>query len=161
MPRDDGEPNLVPSVLDRLIDHDPRVSTEPEARQAASLAGLKAAVRRDLEWLLNTKRLLVTIPAGSSQARDSVLTYGLPDFTHASFGLLNDQGELRRVIQEAVTRFEPRLSSVTVTLLESTSNDRSVRFRIDGVLNVEPAPEAVTFDSVLQMPTHAIAVQDA
>ena len=161
MPRHDGEPNLVPSLLDRLIDDEPRISSEPEAKRSATLAQLKASVRRDLEWLLNTKRLLVAIPALSTEIGDSVLAYGLPDFTHASFGLLDDQRELRRVIEEAVLRFEPRLTQVRVTLLEGNPNDRHLRFRIDAMLDIEPTPEVVTFDSVLQMPARSIVVQDS
>ena len=39
------------------------------------------------------------------------------------------------------------------------SNDRALRFRIEALLRVEPAPEPVTFDAVLQLNTQKYVVQ--
>jgi len=160
MARPDSEYELLPSVLDRLLDEDPRVKTEPQSGRSTTLARLKGSVKRDLEWLLNTKRMVLDIPPQLPHLRNSVLAYGLPDFTHTSLGTNDDQRELRRTIEDTVRRFEPRLLDVAVTLLDGPTHERSVRFRIDGVLDVDPTPEAVTFDSVLQLPTHTIVVQD-
>ena len=45
------------SVLDRLTDNDPKSPTvEAPLSRAESVRALKAGVRRDLEWLLNTRR---------------------------------------------------------------------------------------------------------
>ncbi len=161
MARPGPEQDLVASVLDRLIDREPRTTTEPEPRRSTGLAQLKEAVKRDLEWLLNTRRLIVEPPDDTPQLGNSLLTYGLPDFTHANLGLLENKGELRRIIEEAIARFEPRLSHVAVTMLEGSPTDRSLRFRIDAVLDVEPSPEAISFDSRLQIPTNAIVVKEA
>lgn len=161
MARPGPKQELVASVLDRLIDQEPRTSAEPEPQRSMGVAQLKAAVKRDLEWLLNARRLLVDPPGDAPLLRDSLLTFGLPDFTHANLGILENQGELRRIIEEAIARFEPRLSRVAVTMLEGSPTDRSLRFRIDAVLDIEPAPEAITFDSLLQVPTNAIIVKEA
>jgi len=160
MPRPDSELDLVPSVLDRLLDDEPRTTTEPESGRSTTLGRLKGAVRRDLEWLLNTKRTPLKLPADLPLVRDSVLTFGLPDFSHATLGSTDDRRELKRLLEEAVRRFEPRLLDVSVTLMDGDQHERGLRFRIDGVLDVEPTPEAVSFDSVLSMPTYSIVVQD-
>ena len=55
MSRFDREVRVTPSVLDRLIDLEPRQSQEPPIVLSTSVADLKQAVRRDLEWLLNTR----------------------------------------------------------------------------------------------------------
>jgi type VI secretion system protein ImpF len=55
MSRYDNEIRVTQSVLDRLIDLEPRLSSEPPKSNATSLADLKQSVRRDLEWLLNTR----------------------------------------------------------------------------------------------------------
>src|ERR1022692_61546 len=50
------------SVLDRLIDKDPKVSMEVPLTRAQSLRELKIAIKRDLEWLLNTRRTIDPAP---------------------------------------------------------------------------------------------------
>jgi len=145
MARSELEYEMLPSVLDRMLDDEPRVKTEAASGRSTTLSRLKASVKRDLEWLLNTKRMILDLPPDLPHPRNSVLNYGLPDFTHTSLGTIDDQRELRRTIEDAVRRFEPRLLDVVVTLLDGPAHERSVRFRIDAVLDVDPTPEAVTF----------------
>src|SRR5689334_20282298 len=98
MARVDEDRGLLPSVLDRLIDREPAVSTEPQARRSGRLADLKDAVRRDLQWLLNSRRTIVEIPPGLRELPNSLLAYGLPDFTHASLTTSDDRRSLLRLI---------------------------------------------------------------
>ena len=72
---------LRPSVLDRLLE--PKGPAHPEI----GLRELKLAVARDLEWLLNTKSVLrkASDIEQLPEARDSILTYGIPDFSTASW----------------------------------------------------------------------------
>jgi type VI secretion system protein ImpF len=58
MARYDNEIRITPSVLDRLIDEEPSVSTEPANTRQKSLRQLKQSVRRDLEWLLNSRQIV-------------------------------------------------------------------------------------------------------
>jgi type VI secretion system protein ImpF len=151
---------LLPSVLDRLLDNAPGTSSEAVGDRGWSVAQAKAAVKRDLEWLLNSRRVVATLPPGPGHLGRSALTYGLPDL--AAFGLANpaDQARLRRAIEETVERFEPRLTRVAVVLETGRDLERSVRFRIDAMLRVEPEPEPVSFDSVLQLDTQAFVIRD-
>jgi type VI secretion system protein ImpF len=158
MPRPDSDQPLLPSVLDRLIDLEPKVSSEPPAARSRVLAQIKAAVRRDLEWLLNTK-LVADVPTALPHLRRSVLAFGLPDFTHSSLSNGHDRARLRRAVEATIRHFEPRLSGVAVTLVEGGPFDRALRFRIDALLQVDPAPEPVTFDSLLQLHTKAFVVR--
>jgi len=160
MPRPGSAQKLLASVLDRLIDEEPKVSSEPAAEPIRSLAQVKAAVRRDLEWLLNTKQAIAGLPPDLRHLDRSVMTYGLPDFTHAGLTNPQDQGRLRRALEAAIGRFEPRLSQVRVRMEEGREFDRSLRFRIDALLRVEPEPEPVSFDSVLQLHNKAFLVRE-
>ena len=55
---------------------------------------------------------------------------------------------LARLIQSAIDMFEPRLGDVTVELRDGSSTLlRDVHFVIDGILNLDPMPERVTFDT--------------
>ena len=153
------EYSLRPSVLDRLIDFDPKVSTEPQSARTPLPAQIKESVKRDLEWLLNSKQCLADWPEDLRHLNGSVLTYGMPDFSSSTLSNTAHQDRLRRSVEESIARFEPRLARVSVTIVEGREFDRSLRFRIDAMLRVDPAPEPVTFDSVLQLSTRAFVVQ--
>jgi type VI secretion system protein ImpF len=158
MARIEATSELVPSVLDRLIDEAPSAPSEAASARSIRVGELKQTVRRDLEWLLNTRRTL-EIPPGLPHLEKSLATYGLPDITSASLSNPHDRARLRRSVEETIARFEPRLSQVRVVLDESRERERAVRFRIDAVLNVEPNPEPVAFDSVLQLHNKAFSVE--
>ncbi len=159
MARPAAHQKLVISILDRMIDQEPGGLPSSQAESSRELALIKASVKRDLEWLLNSKQPLLDPPADLRHIRRSLLTFGLPDFTASSLSSTKDQDALRRAIEEAVRRFEPRLADVTVRLEAGREFDRSLRFRIDGMLQVDPEPEPVTFDSVLQLNTRDFVVQ--
>lgn len=158
MPRPAADLPLTPSVLDRLIDAEPRNASEAPAARPRLLAQIKAAVTRDLEWLLNSK-VAEAPPEDAPHLRRSLLAYGLPDFTHASLVSGADRARLRSAVEAAIRHFEPRLTGVSVTLVEGQQSERALRFRIDGMLRVDPAPEPVSFDSVLQLQNKAFRVR--
>jgi type VI secretion system protein ImpF len=115
---------------------------------------LKNAVRRDLEWLLNTRRIAVEPDESLKEVTNSVYLYGLPDFTAFSVANSKDQVKLLRVLQGALKLFEPRLANPRVIPMESNEvGSRRLRFRIEGLLLMDPAPEHVSFDTVLELTT--------
>ena len=175
-----------PSVLDRLIDEDPKNkhserttgalpalpagrpgasgpaartaddadARSPSARRIAANARqesvrlFKAALRRDLEWLLNTRRVITPVPDECEELARSVFTYGLPDITSMSKDSRESFERLARLIQSAIETFEPRLGDVTVRPRDGDSKLlRDVHFVIDGILKLDPMPERVTFDT--------------
>ena len=151
MSRFDNEIRITPSVLDRLLDDRPGETREAPANRQTSLRLLKAAVKRDLEWLLNTRSNPDAPVEGLEEVRKSLAVYGLPDFTTASVKNPHDRDRLRTAVEDAVRNFEPRLEGVEVTLEGESETERAIRFRIDGRLRVDPAPEPVTFDTTLQL----------
>ena len=155
-----GTRNIVPSLLDRLIDDNPDVAQEPLGNRFQDVGAFRAMLARDLESLLNTRReLLYDLGAEFGEVNRSLLVYGLPDFT--AFNLLDvaDLTRLRRAIESAIANFEPRLQRVRVAMEPPTQNDRAVHFRIEALLRVEPAPEPVTFDTILQLGTREYVVK--
>lgn len=151
--RADVERPVQRSLLDRLTDEEPYVAAERLPTREASVAALKVAVRRDLEWLLNTRRDLLTLPAELGEARRSMLRYGLPDLS----SLPREGGDtgvrLARVVEEALALFEPRLAQVRVTAAvdPGVAWRAELRFTIEGLLRLDPAPERVVFDTVLEV----------
>jgi type VI secretion system protein ImpF len=154
MARQESDVIVTQSVLDRLIDEDRNLVTDPPITRAESVRRLRASVRRDLEWLLNTRR--TPFPAGKDMTHlyHSLYNYGLPDFSTVSLGSFADRTRLLRSIEEAVAIFEPRLSDPKVNLVDSaglSAATRMIRFQIDAYLKMDPAPEHVSFDTVLEL----------
>jgi type VI secretion system protein ImpF len=160
MARIDSDVNIVPSILDRLLDDEPEISTEPASTRIKNLRSLERSVARDLEALLNSRQeSLQELPSEFKEVSRSLLTYGLPDFTSFSLLTQEDRLRIRRSVEDAINRFEPRLLRVRVALEAPREHDRGLRFRIDAFLRVDPSPEPVTFDAVLQMNTQQYVIQ--
>ena len=73
----------------------------PPSRRCSEPCGSRDRRSRssdDLEWLLNSKQTVVEIPTDLKHLRGSLLTFGLPDFTHASLARAEDQRALQRNI---------------------------------------------------------------
>lgn len=150
-PRYRGDGPITLSVLDRLIDEEPRSTRELPFTRSQSLARLKVAVCRDLEWLFNSRQPLES-PELSKLMRNSVYSYGLPDITSLSVTSVKDRKRLSEALEDAVKAFEPRILNPKV-LLTSTEEGKlqQLRFTIEGLLRVDPSPEPVSFDTVLDM----------
>ena len=149
MPRTDNEIRVTPSLLDRLLDLEPRETREAPKSRSTSLQELRQSVRRDMEWLLNSRCFLDA--DGLEEAPRSVAFYGLPDFTGVSANSLLEQTHLINCIETAIRNFEPRFLDVKVMLEPPNNFDRQLRFRIEARLDVDPVPEPIAFDSVLQL----------
>jgi type VI secretion system protein ImpF len=160
MARINNDVNIVPSILDRLIDDEPHVSRELPSSRIKDLRALEQSVGRDLEALLNSRQeTLKELPGELKEVNRSLLTYGLPDFTSFSLLTQDDRHRIRRAVEDAINTFEPRLLRVRVALEAPREHDRGLRFRIDAFLRVDPSPEPVTFDAVLQMNTQQYVIQ--
>jgi type VI secretion system protein ImpF len=152
---------LVASVFDRLLDDEPDNSRETAASRRQILRELKQSVSRDLENLLNTRQRWGEWPEPLVELEQSLVNYGIPDFTGVNMSVPSERERLRGIIQRVIERFEPRFQSVKVKLLENSEQfDRTLRFRIDGLLNVDPSPEPVVFDSQLEPTTSTFEVKD-
>lgn len=151
MARAAAESPVTLSVLDRLIDLDPRNQSEVPLTRAQSLRRLKAALKRDLEWLLNTRRTIQEAPESSPGLEHSLYNYGLPDFTTLNLRSTRDQHRITKMLESAVSTFEPRIGGVRITMEPVPDNARLLRFIIEGLLRIDPAPERISFDTMLEL----------
>ncbi len=153
MARWEPEQSVSQSVLERLIDSDPKnQSPEMPQTRAQSVRQLKASVRRDLEWLLNTCR--TPEPAGPEyeDVATSLYNYGLPDLSSLNWQSTRDRQRLCRMLEDALANFDPRLRHAKVIPMEALAGTQHVvRFQIEGMLDMDPAPEHISFDTVLQL----------
>ena len=125
---------------------------EAAAQRLESVRRFKQAVRRDLEWLLNTRRIAVEPDSGLKELHQSLYMFGIPDLSSFSLSNPKDRTRLLRILQNALKVFEPRLSRVKVVPIEIPETGRStMNFRIEGLLMMDPSPESVSFDTVLRL----------
>jgi type VI secretion system protein ImpF len=147
-------------LLDRLIDDAPDQERDPTLSAADSMVALRVSVRRDLEALLNARRRWRSVPPRMPQLATSPLSYGIPDFSSGAFNDARRREELRVEIEDTIRRFEPRFLSVRVQLVDTKERlETTLRLRIEAVMHAEPAPETVTFDTLVDPTTDDITVR--
>ena len=150
MARTPGDITVTLSVLDRLIDNEPKAQTEAPLTRSQSVRLLKAAVQRDLEWLLNTRRIFQEPDESLKEVNRSLYTYGLPDFSQYTMASVVDKAKLLKQLVATVKQFEPRLGNVRIVPVETTETGiQQFRLRIEAMLLMDPAPEPVSFDTVI------------
>lgn len=143
---------VQPSLLDRLTDYEPRnPSSEGRVGYLESVRQFKVGLQRDLEWLLNTRRIPVTAPEEFEELAQSVYHYGLPDLTSMSRDSHEARDRLLRRVEDLISMFEPRLDNVSISIveMEGEQHRRELRFHVEGTLLMDPTPEQVIFDTVL------------
>lgn len=140
------EPLVTQSILDRLT-----AAEEWPTTRSQSVRFFREAVKRDLEWLMNTRQPPMPELSAYPAARASVINYGLPDITALGLSSAADHRQLRLAIEACLRNFEPRLSNIRVSVEGSDKTDRRLRFHIEGMMNLDPAPEEIAFDTVLEL----------
>jgi type VI secretion system protein ImpF len=156
MSRLDPKNRLVPSLLDRLIDPDADTSA---LQRGYSVEQMLAAVRRDLEELLNSHQTNQDIPPQWDQLRHCLLTYGIPDLASVSLNGPSEKDKVAGLLEEVVARNEPRLRDVRVQVTSTAQDDpRNLTFSIDARLSVDPSPD-VAFVTVVDLMTGKTSIQ--
>jgi type VI secretion system protein ImpF len=172
VPMPDGDlDGLRPSILDRLVGGDTGSAAIREVR--VSMAEIKSSVRRDIEWLLNSRQFLSRELEGFPEAKRSVLSYGLPDLSVYSPARLADNERICQLITELLETFEPRFmkredalragrSPVRVTRVDAPRDHRATSvFRIAATLYIEPLAEEVVFDTKVEFDSGSVEVNEA
>lgn len=144
---------LEPSLLEKLFDEAPKSMTTGLA-SAVSLEQFKESVARDLEGLLNTRSAFGEVALEAfPECRQSLMTYGLDDFSALSLANGYDRARICQSLERAIGRHEKRLRNVQVMLENGQQPGGGLHFCIHAVLNVEEAREPVSFDALLQPST--------
>jgi len=153
---------LQPCLLDRLLDDEPKRKSESRREKVISIKRFREGIKRDIEWLLNTSSRFYDLEDEFSQVRNSVLNYGIRDFTGLSSENLSLK-EMENVIRNALLVYEPRLieEELTVKGVASSSILRKVSalsFEIFGKIWAEPLPQDFMFRTDVSLDTGAISI---
>ena len=162
MAKVDADLPLLPSLLDRLIDEEPAASREPPKSRSQLPARAEAEhPPRPGEPAEHAATLPVV---GGELRRVDGVAGELRDSRPGANGL--ELGRGARSFAGSSRRRSggsSRGSPVSASRCSTTPEplDRTLRFRINGLLRAEPAPEPVTFDSALQPATGNVEVKGA
>ncbi len=152
MARTEIERTVLPSLLDRLTDLEPRTPDDPPVTRAESVRRYRDAVMRDVEWLLNTRAPSAPIPAELTGVRESSYAYGLPDTTGLAGGTSEGRALLLASVEATIAAFEPRLEGLRLELVGGDDlRNPQVHFTLAAQLRMDPSPEQVLFDTVLDL----------
>ncbi len=93
-------------------------------------------------------------PAAGTWVGQSIYKHGQLYATSLSLNSPRDKNRLLRTIEQTLADFEPRLADVRVRAVDDGSGaPRVLRFQIEGLLKMDPAPEQIFFDTLLQLST--------
>lgn len=146
-------------LLDRLIDADPSEESDRPLSAAAAMDAVRRSICNDLEELLNTRRRWHSWDPQLAELDRSLVGFGLPDFASGAFNDPRRREELRVLVENCIRRFEPRIVSLKVSLVEATDKlSGTLRLRIDALLHSDPAPEPISFNTVVDLTTKNVTV---
>lgn len=152
------EKRLLAPVLDRLLESS---SDQEVTRPHQVLRQLREGVRRDLEFLFNSRFRCISPPVEHENLEISNINFGLPDLSTINFSSAESRKKFCRELERKITDFEPRIRSVKVTTQKNVDvEDPSIRFRVEAVLHVNPSQEVIVFDSALNPVTQLVDVSE-
>lgn len=171
---------LTPTLFDKLVaDIDMAGMRESEAERTTvarenfryytvpqlerfNEAALRATVRRELAWLLNTTNFGATYELEPyPQIENSVLNYGLPDLAGKSSGRRSLMQRARE-IRAAIRHFEPRIDgkSLVVEMKDRDDDSHQVTFVIQGDITAAAYAMPVKFHTHVDPDTAAVDVEE-
>lgn len=175
-----GPSRLNPTIFDKLVaDNDlsglrgeemDKIEESREAMRYYSVprlerfneAALRATVRREIAWLLNTTHLAAAIDLDPyPEVQTSVLNYGVADLSGKSFTrrLVIQRA---RDIRNAIRAFEPRIkeSTLSVEPVETVERENSVTYVIHGDVTSAVKALPVKFRTDIEADSSAATVRD-
>lgn len=157
---------LVPCLLDRLTDNEPRSSHDSKYYRGISISKYREAILRDILSLLNTtclhsEELEILLP---KQVRSSTINYGIPAFSGVNISDI-DWTSVQVLILEALINFEPRLEKdglkVVVHIENSLhSNHNQLLIEIKGMIRLNPYPREFWLRTTIDVETGLFSLVD-
>lgn len=156
---------LQPALLDRLVDDHPAQRTEAADAAMMSRDQLRAAVLRDLRWLLNTVNLSCTHPIEHlSQVQASTVNFGVRALAGQRMSDI-DWADVEESIRQAIVRFEPRIlpTSVEVACIAQAdvlAHYNILSLEIRGMLWCVPFSQAFLFRTDIDLESGHMDLRD-
>lgn len=115
--------------------------------RVADIHIVRISVLRDVEQLLNTRRIIIKPPQGYHYLNQSLYVYGLEDFVAKNPRNPDVRKALKNSIETTINKFEPRLRRVTVDFNDQEGNAQNLCFTVMATLYADPIHEPIYFDT--------------
>lgn len=160
------EIGLVPSLLDRLTDKDPRSNQDAKYYRGISISKYRESILRDILFLLNTtclhsEQLEILLP---SHVKSSTINYGIPAFSGVNISDI-DWVSVQNLIFESLVNFEPRLEGSGLKVLVHIENDlhfnhNQLLIEIKGMIKLNPYPREFWLRTTIDVETGLFSLVD-
>lgn len=120
------------------------------------MESLQDSIGRELRRLFNTRSPLSA--ADYAQGSGTVLEYGIPDFSALSAQNAADLQQLAATLRQAVQRYEPRLTDVSVQVSATPNQHEVALVRIGAQARAGLALRHVDFEMLLGTPDSLMKV---
>ncbi len=165
---------VAPSGLSGATDEDERTAGSTDISRGAlrfytvpdlerfGESALRATVRRELAWLLNTTNMGASVDLERyPQVARSVVNYGVPDLAGQAVSEWAITQRARQ-IHEAITVFEPRLDPASLTVAPRAAGERenAVTYLIEGEVHGPAGDSAVRLLTDVEADTGSVNVRD-
>lgn len=157
---------LIPSLFDRLTDHDPRSRHDSKHQRSISITKYRESILKDILFLLNTTclhsdSLDITLP---EQVKCSSLNYGIPAFSGVNISDINWVAVERAILQSLIN-FEPRLDSKALKVIVHIdnvlySNHNQLLIEIKGMIKLNPYPREFWLKTTIDVETGLFSLVD-
>lgn len=153
---------LQPCLFDRLMDEDVQNKQESRSAKVISLSDYRAAVLRDLSWLMNCSNHRKSEGLDDfPNVESSVFNFGKPSLSGIGIAGMNVQ-QLEAEIARAIRNFEPRIVGDTLVVRavhgESKHSPSTLVFEIRADLWARPFPEKLFIKTALDIETGAVTM---
>jgi len=128
--------SLQGSFFERLDPDLPVVRSVDDSNQLAAVVG---AIKRHLEWLLNSRQ-------GNSQSAPEL---GLSDFNDATGGSTDFTLKIARNIKETIQRYEPRVIVQDVEYSPNPDSPLELTFKVIGQIPLKQNNKEVLIELIL------------
>ncbi|OYX73644.1 MAG: hypothetical protein B7Y95_08470 [Rhizobiales bacterium 32-66-11] len=139
------------SLVDRLLDAD-----------RPTVAAFRDGLRRDLEELLNTDRRVIGWAADLTELDTSLVNFGVMCLSTVNLSTEQRRAQVVEEIGDIIRQWEPRLANMRVSAVPNVdSSDRSLRMRIEAEILIEPSPEPMIFDTLIDPLGNTVSLTSA
>ncbi len=129
-------------LFERLVEQYPPAG---EPLRSYDVAAASESVRREVDRVLNTR----CIASAGASRQNTVMQYGVPDFSHISVASTPDLLALSHRLTQAIQSFEPRLANVQVELQPDPRNPNGAVGHLHARLQIRMVSEAICFPLTL------------
>ncbi len=138
---------MTTPLLQNLLDNELDKHSDTSKDESQHAKEYYENIRENLEFILNTHSYYFSNQAQGNLQR-SLVNFGINDITHSFFATERGHNDLCQIVQQAISRFEPRLSQVEVSVITGEwENDRRLKLRIEAAIHTPQGLDAAIFET--------------